>query len=86
MGPLGWLDTGGYLRWPGSPLGGHHVPGLPLQEEGEAGGGSHQALGPRRQPGKQGSLSRNRQNIIQYKLFVNWNVNGEMLVVNVPSI
>ena len=60
VGPLGWLDTGGYLRWSGSPLGGHHVPGLPLQEEGKAGRGSHQALGARGQPG-------NRQNIIQYK-------------------
>ena len=52
VGPLGWLDPGGDLRWPGPPVGGHHVPGLPLPEESEAGGGSDQAVGSRGQPGE----------------------------------
>ena len=62
VGPLGWLDTGGDLRRPGPSLGGRHVPRLPLPPEGEAGGGSHQALGARRQPGDP-SVSFDRQNM-----------------------
>ena len=62
VGPLGWLDTGGDLCWPGPSLGRHHVPALPLQEEGQAGGGSDQALGARGQSGDP-SLSLDRQNM-----------------------
>ena len=62
VGSLGWLDTGGDLCRPGPPVGGHHVPGLPLQAEGQAGGGAHQALGPRGQPGEcQGTVLTQRK-------------------------
>ena len=52
MGTLGRLGAGGRLCWAGPAVGRRDVLVLPLPQEGEAGGGSHSFVGPRRQSGQ----------------------------------
>ena len=56
MGSLGGLDTGWVISLSGASVGRTDVPGVRLQEEGQAGGHSNSSLGSRRSRGQEGDL------------------------------